>query len=158
MSILILTHGNLGNELLTAARTIAGDLPDSAALCLDWDDPPEQAEEKLRATLSHLADQATENGGGERGGVLILTDLYGSTPTNAALKFLDPGHIEVLTGVNLPMVMRLGCAHRRDMEVGELARWLQQKGRESLCVASDRTARRPPSDLATNPCVEEENG
>jgi mannose PTS system EIIA component len=158
MSILILTHGDLGRELLTAARTIAGDLPDAATLCLEWDDTPEQADEKLAAAIQSLTQAAARNGGGERGGVLILTDLYGSTPTNAALKHLAPGRIEVLTGVNLPMVVRLACAHRRDLEVGELAHWLQKKGRDAVCVASDRigSRSRPPHPTSIAPCAEDE--
>ncbi len=157
MSILILTHGDLGRELLTAARTIVGDLPDADALCLDWNDTPEQAAEKLTGAIQRLTRAAVRNGGGERGGVLILTDLYGSTPTNAALKHLEPGRIEVLTGVNLPMVVRLACAHRRDLGVGELAHWLQKKGRDAICVASDRLGSPSrPHPISLNPCAEDE--
>ena len=157
MSILILTHGELGRELLTAARTIAGNLPDAATLCLDWQDTPEQAERKLGEAIQDLTEAAAKNGGGEQGGVLILTDLYGSTPTNAALKHLDPGRVEVLTGVNLPMVVRLACAHRRDLGVDELAHWLQKKGRDAVCVASDRTGpRQRPHPSSVEPFSEGE--
>jgi PTS system mannose-specific IIA component len=70
--------------------------------------------------------------------VLILTDMFGDTPSNAALTFVRPGKVEVVTGVNLPMVVRLGCLRNQAMSLEELARWLEVKGRRSICRAADR--------------------
>ena len=71
-------------------------------------------------------------------GVLILTDMYGGTPCNIAMTFFQTGKVEVLTGVNLPMVLRLACqAEPEETEVAELARWLQTKGQKSVALASD---------------------
>lgn len=126
VSTLILTHGGLAAELLRAAQAIAGPLPSFSALCLDWNDTAEAARTKVAAAICEL-----DTGDG----VIILTDLYGGTPNNVACGFKDPGRVEVLTGVNLPMVLRLGCRSGggcAQMAVGELSRWLEGKGRESV--------------------------
>ncbi len=130
---LILTQGGLAQELLAAAATItgpnqAGQMAGYEALSLDWHEPVEQAKEKVRAALERL-DQ------GE--GVLILTDMYGGTPCNVALSFLATGKVEVLTGVNLPMVVRLTCPGLDGLDVTELGKWLQAKAQRSVCLASD---------------------
>jgi PTS system mannose-specific IIA component len=70
-------------------------------------------------------------------GVLVLTDMFGSTPCNVASLFLEEGHVEILSGVNLPMVMRLACQPRQDGNLKELARWLQAKAQQSVCLASE---------------------
>ena len=123
---LILTHGALARELLNAAQVIAGDLPNFDALCLDWEDGQEEASEKILASIARL-DQGD--------GILILTDMYGGTPFNVARQFAQEGRIEVLCGVNLPMVLRVGCRSGggcERMQVGELAAWLQGKGKQSI--------------------------
>jgi len=129
---LILTQGGLAQELLAAAQTISGQNGETMAgyeaLSLDWHEPVEQAKDKVRAALGRL-DQ------GE--GVLILTDMYGGTPCNVALSFLQIGKVEVLTGVNLPMVVRLTCPGLEGLDVTELGKWLQAKAQRSVCLASD---------------------
>lgn len=131
---LILTHGGLARELLAAAQVISGHMSAFEALSLDWSEGVEEARRKVREALGRL-DQ------GE--GVLILTDMYGGTPCNVAMSFLDPGRIEVLTGVNLPMVLKLACQQGDDgsgaggASVAELAHRLQIKAQRSFCVGSD---------------------
>lgn len=123
---LILTHGGLARELMAAAEVIAGGLPNFDALSLDWRDGHEEAREKIESCLAHL-DQGQ--------GILILTDMYGGTPFNVARQLAEPGRIEVICGVNLPMVLRLGCrggSACEQMTVTELAIWLEQKGKESI--------------------------
>lgn len=126
VSTLILTHGDLARELLTAAETIAGRLPKFRILCLDWNDGPEEATRKVRSIVEEIDD-------GD--GVIILTDMFGGTPNNVALRAREAGRVEIVSGVNLPMVLRLGCRSGggcEDMAVGELARWLESKGRDSV--------------------------
>jgi mannose PTS system EIIA component len=125
---LILSHGNLADELLSAARTISGDLDGFGALSLDWSDGFDEAQARIEEALGRL-DQGD--------GVLILTDMFGGTPCNVALTFLEPGKVEIVTGVNLPMVVRLACRGKREKPVQEVARWLREKGRSSICLASD---------------------
>lgn len=126
VSTLILTHGGLARELLAAAETIAGTLPSFRTLCLDWNEGPDVAVRKARLIIEELDD-------GD--GVIILTDMYGGTPNNVALRLREPDRVEVISGVNLPMVLRLGCRSGggcESMQVGELARWLESKGRASV--------------------------
>lgn len=126
---LILTHGGLARELLAAAREIAGELNQFEAVSLEWGDGPEEASVKVRAAIARV-----DTGDG----VLILADTFGGTPCNVALSFQDPGHVEVISGVNLPMVMRLAClGNRQQTDPTEAARWLQAKGRDSIRIASE---------------------
>lgn len=126
---LILTHGGLARELLSAANVISGRLNGFEALSLDWSEGFDEARSKVAAALARLDS-------GE--GVLILTDMYGGTPCNIAMTFFQAGKVEVLTGVNLPMVLRLACqAEADETSVTDLARALQTKGQKSVCLAGD---------------------
>ena len=126
---LILTHGGLARELLAAANVISGQLTGFEALSLDWTDGFDDARAKVAAVLEQL-DQGQ--------GVLILTDMYGGTPCNIAMTFYQAGKREVLSGVNLPMVLRLACqADGEEGTVSDLARRLQIKGQKSVCLAGD---------------------
>jgi len=125
---LILTHGGAAHELLAAAQKIAGPLPEFEALGLDWNEPIEEVKAEVRAAVERL-----DHGHG----VLILTDMFGSTPCNVASSFLVEGRVEILSGVNLPMVMRLACQPCQEGNLKELARWLQAKTQKSVCLASD---------------------
>jgi len=140
---LVLTHGGLARELLAAAAVIAGNAEGFEALSLEWNDDFEAARAKVAAALGRL-----EHGQG----VLILTDMFGGTPCNVALTFQQPGRVEILTGVNLPMVLRLACQGIEERGVAEVARWLQAKGQRSICVASDlaqKDAREPCPEPGT---------
>lgn len=125
---LILSHGGLADELLKAGRTIAGGLVGFEAVSLDWGESFERAQSKIRSSLDRLD---------EGDGVIILTDMFGGTPCNIALTFLEPGKVEIVTGVNLPMVVRLGCLGCREKPLAEVARWLRDKTRGSICVATE---------------------
>ena len=138
---LILTHGGLARELLSAAQTISGRLSGFEALSLDWNDGLEEAKAQISAAITRLD---------EGQGVLILTDMYGGTPCNVATVFHQPGKVEILTGVNLPMVLRLACQSIDDGNLSDVAHWLQAKAQRSLCLVSDMV--QPPK------CVEEKKG
>lgn len=124
----IVTHGGLGRELLAAAETIVGPLPNFRTVTLEWTDSFDQASQKTRQALEELDP-------GEQ--ILILTDMYGGTPYNVAASLVEAGRIEVVTGVNLPMVVRLGCPDTNDREVTGLAEWIQIKARKSICRAGE---------------------
>lgn len=132
--VLILTHGRMADELLSAGRTIMGNLEGFEALTLDWSDGLDAAESKVAEAVAAL-DQGS--------GVLILTDIYGGTPSNVALKLVAPGKVQVVSGVNLPMVVRLAClnASSTAMPLGEMAAWIEAKGKASICSCD--TAPRP---------------
>ena len=134
ISTLIVSHGQLANELLAAARKIVGELPRLAALSLDWDCDAESVSQQVR----HAVLKA------DRGdGVLILVDVFGGTPYNGAIGLLcatEPEReetcpVEIVAGVNLPMVLRIGCVSDQDLELRQAAEWLSAKGQGSICVA-----------------------
>lgn len=131
---LILTHGGLARELLAAAQVISGRINNFEAISLDWNDGVDEAKAQVAAAIQRL-DQGQ--------GVLILTDMYGGTPCNVASSFFQAGKVEILTGVNLPMVLRLACQSIEDGSLAEVARWLQSKGQRSLCLVGDMVG--PPS-------------
>jgi PTS system mannose-specific IIA component len=139
VTTLIVTHGRMAQELLEAAQMIVGEMPRFVAITLDWDDSVEQVTEKTRRALEAV-DPDDE--------VLILTDMYGGTPFNVAAGFYEPGRVEVVTGVNLPMVVRLGCPTSDEMTVSEVADWIQVKSRASICRAGEGP---PPANNELNP-------
>ncbi len=127
--VLVITQGALAQELARGAHTIADRSEDRIeAVSLDWDESLAISERKVAAAL----ERGGPNGEDDEG-VLILTDLPGGTPFNVAAKFARQGRVEVLSGVNLSMVVRLCCPDCRGRSVGELAAWLQEKGRQSIC-------------------------
>ena len=128
VGVLILTHGGLAPELLAAARVISGNLETFEALPLEWSDGFDAAHRKVREVLVRL-----DNGQG----ILIFTDVLGGTPFNVAMAFREPGRIEIVSGVNLPMVVRLGCLLKDDMPLRDLASWIRDKGRSSICSSDD---------------------
>jgi PTS system mannose-specific IIA component len=125
---LLLTHGGLARELLAAADKISGRLSGFEALSLDWGEGFDQAWSQVGEALERL-DQGD--------GVLILTDVYGGTPCNVAMTFYQAGKIEILAGVNLPMILRMACQAGSDggRSVSELAGVLQEKGQRGVCLA-----------------------
>ena len=129
VSVLVLTHGNLAVELLDAARTIDPHLGgETGAMALPWDVDSEDASNRLKDRLQEL-DQGQ--------GVLVLTDMFGGTATNLALQYLEPDRIEIVTGVNLPMLVKLGSLRGQELPLHELAVRLTTAGQKSIRVASE---------------------
>lgn len=129
VSVLILSHGGLAAELLKAAETISGGVPQGiSAVCLDWDDSFEEARQRTARAILELDP---------KDGLLILTDMYGGTPFNVASSFIDSTSVQVLAGVNLPMVLRLCCMGSTQMSPEELVAWIEEKGRRSICHSDD---------------------
>jgi len=127
--VLVLTHGNLASELLQAAQTIDPSLEgQAAAMSLPWDVDSDEASRSLKKLIREL-DQ------GE--GTLILTDMFGGTATNLALPYLEREKVEIVTGVNLPMLVKLGSLQGRSMSLDELATGLTAAGQKSIRVASE---------------------
>jgi mannose PTS system EIIA component len=127
IGVVVVTHGQLATELLNAAEMIVGDLPQFAAVSIGWHDDVADAREEIRQAISRV-----DRGGG----VLLLTDMFGGTPSNVGLTFLEPNRIEVITGVNLPMLLKLAG----QVEEGDLlavARDMREHGRNAIWVASD---------------------
>src|ERR1044071_5004343 len=94
----IVTHGHLAGELLAAAEMIVGPISFITAVSIGWHDDVDAARDEVQRAITRVSQGA---------GVLLLTDMFGGTPTNIASMFLDDGNIDVVTGVNLPMVIKL---------------------------------------------------
>jgi PTS system mannose-specific IIA component len=127
IGLVIVTHSGLGEALIEAAESIVeGPLGAATAVSVDLRQSAEQMREKINTGIKAV-DQGR--------GVLILTDMFGGTPSNLSLSFLEEGRIEVLTGVNLPVVIR-AAKMRKDKNLSELAESLQTYGRKSISLAS----------------------
>src|SRR3954465_1458301 len=97
VGVVVVPHGQLAAELLNAAETIVGDLPHFTAVSIGWHDDTLDAREEIAQAIARVS--------GEAQGVLILTDMFGGTPANLAMTFLGEQQVEVITGVNLPMLI-----------------------------------------------------
>lgn len=128
IGVLVVTHGELAAELVDAARTIVGPAPHLAPLSIGWDDDVDEARELVRSAI-------VEHDSGR--GVLLLTDMFGGTPTNLCLSFLARKGVEIITGVNLPMVVKtanLTPEQLREMDLRAIAETVASRGRESIRV------------------------
>ena len=128
---LIVTHGNLAHELLNAAGRIEGNVTGIEAVPLDWSDSVDEAREKIAAGLDRL---------GHDSGVIIFTDMFGGTPSNISLSFLEQGRVEIVTGVNLPMIVKFAMLKDDGKDVAALAHVISEKGAKAIRVASDLLA------------------
>ena len=127
IGVVVVTHGQLAIELVNAAETIVGDLPQVTAVSIGWHDEVNDAREEI--------EQAIERVRGEEG-VLLLTDMFGGTPSNLGLTFLNKDRIEVITGVNLPMLIKLAQLPQ-SQDLLAVARQMRDDGRNAIWVASD---------------------
>jgi len=127
IGIVVVTHGQLGVELLNAAEMIVGDLPRFTAVSIAWHDDTSDAREEIAQAIARVR---------EGDGVLIVTDMFGEAPSNLAVTFLTQENVEVVTGVNLPMLIKLADLTKH-MSVLEAARSIREHGREAIWVASD---------------------
>jgi PTS system mannose-specific IIA component len=127
IGVVIVTHYQLGEQFLQSLRLIIPDPPEFYAVAVD----PAESVEEMRG---HIADQlkAAERGAG----VLILTDMFGGTPSNMSLSFFDEHHVEVVTGLNLPMLIKLATL-REDKSLEELATFIKEYGQRNISVASE---------------------
>ena len=126
IGVVVVTHGQLATELLNAAETIVGELPRFAAVSIGWHEDTADARTEIAEAVRRVSGDA---------GVLILTDMFGGTPSNLAMTFLGNA-VEVITGVNLPMLIKLAnLAEQADLTTA--AREIREQGRAAIWVASD---------------------
>jgi PTS system mannose-specific IIA component len=126
LGLLVITHGRLAEELVRATQTIVGQTEALEAISIGWDDDVSDAQRRIEESVQRL---------GEGGGVLVLTDMFGGTPTNIALSLLEPGKVEVVTGVNLPMLIKFTNL-RDEVEFQDVAHRIAEQGKRSIHVAS----------------------
>jgi mannose PTS system EIIA component len=139
IGIIVLTHGNTARELVRVAKVISGPVESCEAISLSWEAGFDESVRIVGEAIERL-----DTGDG----VLILTDLYGGTPSNLAMTFLDKGHVEVITGVNLPMLLRL-ILSRADAGQAEFVDWLVDKARRGIQRGSRFTEPQPASSKAS---------
>ncbi|UCG13202.1 MAG: PTS sugar transporter subunit IIA [Deltaproteobacteria bacterium] len=127
VGIVAVAHRGLAQELVATAEMIVGKIQNCIGLSID----PNLSVNDLRRQISEAIQQVNEGNG-----VIILTDMFGGTPSNISLSYLNQTGIEVVTGVNLPMLIKLSQA-RENMKVDELARAVKEYGQRSISLASE---------------------
>ena len=127
IGVVIVTHYRLGQEFLQALRLIVPDAPEFHSVSIE----PTQSVDEMRSRISEALKAA------DRGqGVLVLTDMFGGTPSNISLSFLDEHHVEVVTGFNLPMLIKLATLGE-EKSLEDLATFIKDYGRRNISVASE---------------------
>lgn len=124
----IVTHGALARELLAATERIVGPTEGFRAVALGWDDEVAEAKDQIADAVAKVAEERR---------VIIFTDVFGGTPTNVSLEFLKTDEVEIITGVNLPMLVKLTGLQDRDAPLIEIAREVRDRGQKSVYLASE---------------------
>ncbi|MGA7991785.1 MAG: PTS sugar transporter subunit IIA [Thermoanaerobaculia bacterium] len=129
VGLLLLSHGPLANALRETVHMLEPDEPDDiGALSLAWDEATEGATRRLEKAIAEY----------DKGrGVVLLTDMFGGTPSNLALAFLEPGLVEIVTGINLPMVVKARALAREGKSAREIAHVLVERGRRAIVAAAE---------------------
>ncbi|NLT24402.1 MAG: PTS sugar transporter subunit IIA [Syntrophorhabdus sp.] len=127
IGLVVVAHFNLAREMVAATELIVGEQEQFAAVDIFPNDPVEKTKEKI---VSGLKNSDTGDG------VIILTDMFGGTPSNISLSFLEEGRVEVVAGVNLPMLIKL-VTYREGRTLDELAAFITQYGQKNIYLATD---------------------
>jgi len=127
IGVVVVTHGQLATELVNAAEIIVGDLPNFAAVSIGWHEDVQDARDAIAAAIERVKAP---------GGVLVATDMFGGTPSNLGITFLQKDAVEVVTGVNLPMLIK-AASLKEGEGLTDIARMLREHGRNTIWVASD---------------------
>ena len=135
IGFIVVTHGLLGQELINTAEFIVGKIDHTSAVSVDGQTTPDSLRKQIERAI-----KAVDQGDG----VVILTDMFGGTPSNLSLSFLGQNKVEVLTGVNLPIIIKLVQA-RGKLSLSDLAKSIAAYGRQSIHVAGEMLNRRPKS-------------
>lgn len=122
----IVSHGRLAEELLNALAIILGEAPNIEAISIGWYDDVEESKKKISLSLKKV-DQ--------KNGVIIFTDMFGGTPSNLSFSFLSDNKIEIITGVNLPMLIKF-VSLQRSNNLKEVARKVAEQGKKNIHLAS----------------------
>ena len=128
IGIVIVTHSQLGDALIGAAEFIIGNRPEALeSVSIDLSQNADKLRSKIAQGIKKVEGQE---------GVLILTDMFGGTPSNLSYSFLEEGHIEVLSGVNLPILIKAASLRDKNLKLDELAANLEVFGKKSISLAS----------------------
>lgn len=127
IGLILVTHGRLAEEFLVALEHVVGPQTQVATVCIGPRDDMESRRKEIAAAIRQVDTGK---------GVVILSDLFGGTPSNLAISLLDAGRVEVIAGVNLPMLIRLDSA-RKCMDVKDAVAAAREAGRKYISVASE---------------------
>ncbi|HEY0426564.1 MAG TPA: PTS sugar transporter subunit IIA [Pyrinomonadaceae bacterium] len=123
----IVTHGQVAGELLAAAETIIGVQGHITAVSIGWHDDVEMAKDEILRAIKKVSQGA---------GVLLLTDMFGGTPTNISAMFIKDNEVEIVTGVNLPMVIKL-ASQNKELTLNEMAKQVEEQGKQAIYRTSE---------------------
>jgi len=127
IGIIVVTHGELGDALIATTRFILGSPPDDViAVSVDLETNPDKLRKRIETAIKSVD---------RKDGILLLTDMFGGTPSNLSYSFLEEGQVEVLAGVNLPILIK-AIESRSKMNLAELSAGLEKFGRQSITLAS----------------------
>jgi mannose PTS system EIIA component len=118
----IVSHGQVATELVAAAEAVVGDIGHIAAVSIGWHDDVEAAKDEIDRAIKNVSQGQ---------GVIVLTDMFGGTPTNISAMFLKQDEVEIVTGVNLPMVIKL-ASNSKEIPLSELAGEIEDQGKQSI--------------------------
>ncbi|MCU1289008.1 MAG: system component [Acidobacteria bacterium] len=118
----VVSHGQVANELLAAAETVVGNLSHITAVSIGWHDDVELAQAEIQRAIKKVSSG---------NGVLLLTDMFGGTPTNISAMFIKENEVEIVTGVNLPMVIKL-ASQNKETTLTEMAKEVEEQGKQSI--------------------------
>jgi PTS system mannose-specific IIA component len=128
IGIVVVTHGQLGQALTDTAQLIFGKKPESViSVSIDLNEPVEKLNEKIQVAIKSVDSNK---------GIIILTDMFGGTPSNLSYSFLDEGRIEVISGVNLPVLLKAINIRNKDMDLNQMAKTIETYGKKSVSLAS----------------------
>lgn len=123
---IIISHGKLAEELLNALTIILGEAVNIEAISIGWYDDVEESKKKINLCLKKVD---------EKNGILIFTDMFGGTPSNLSFSFLKDGQVEIITGVNLPMLIKF-VSLQRSHNLKEVAQKVIEQGKKNIHLAS----------------------
>ena len=126
IGIVLVTHGRLADEFVAAIEHIVGVQENMSAICIGPDDDMKERREDILEAVRHAESGA---------GVIVLTDMFGGTPSNLAISVMKPGKVEVIAGVNLPMLVKL-ASERKTASLEDAVTSAQEAGRRYINVAS----------------------
>jgi len=127
IGIVVVSHGNIGCEMVSATRRIIPEATNMCGVSVESDNPPDYIRKQI-------ADAIKSVNSGD--GVLILTDMFGGTPSNICLSFLEPHKIEVVSGFNMPMLIKL-AAIKETADFDDTVRFIHQYGQRNIVIASN---------------------
>ena len=123
---IIVSHGKLAEELLNALNIILGEVVNIDAISIGWYDDVEESKKKISQSLQSV---------NKKNGVLIFTDMFGGTPSNLSFSFMKDNHIEIITGVNLPMLIKFASLQRGN-NLKAVAKKVVEQGKKNIHLAS----------------------